>query len=154
MFSGWTQRVAWAIEHGGSIIMNECHGFLKEFSLVEKSRGSGLFGPPIVYHAKKECIHSKGILVLKNNQIPYIYTIFDNSRVVYGNIPQAINHENNWVCRLKRFQPGHHPDSHPSHMTHDGNSHIYKVCLKPPPLPLFRTILRDQIHQNCKGHVI
>jgi hypothetical protein len=31
----------------GSITMNDCYSFLKEFSLVDKIRGSGLFGPPM-----------------------------------------------------------------------------------------------------------
>jgi hypothetical protein len=39
MFSECIQRVTWVIEHGESIIVNYCYSFLKEFSLVEKSRG-------------------------------------------------------------------------------------------------------------------
>jgi hypothetical protein len=47
VFSEWIQRVTSVIEHGTSIIMNDCYSFLKEFSLVEKARGSGLSGPPM-----------------------------------------------------------------------------------------------------------
>jgi hypothetical protein len=43
VFSEWIQRVTWVIERG-HIITNDCYSFLKEFSLVEKDRGLGLFG--------------------------------------------------------------------------------------------------------------
>jgi hypothetical protein len=39
VFAEWIQRVIWVIEHGRSITLNGCCSFLKEFSLVEKSRG-------------------------------------------------------------------------------------------------------------------
>jgi hypothetical protein len=42
VFSEWIQRVIWVIEHRGSITMNDYCSFLKEFSLVEKARRSGL----------------------------------------------------------------------------------------------------------------
>jgi hypothetical protein len=43
LFSQWIQHVTWVIEHGGSITMNDCDSFLKEFSLVEKVRAVRTF---------------------------------------------------------------------------------------------------------------
>jgi hypothetical protein len=43
VFSDWIQRVTWVNGHGGSIVMNNYHSFLKEFSLMEKAKGPGLF---------------------------------------------------------------------------------------------------------------
>jgi hypothetical protein len=48
VFSEWIQRVAWVIGHGGSITMNGCRSFLKEFSLVEKYRGIRSFWTSII----------------------------------------------------------------------------------------------------------
>jgi hypothetical protein len=47
VFSEWIQPVAGVIEHGGRIIMNDCHSFSKEFSLVEKAR---FFWTPYIQH--------------------------------------------------------------------------------------------------------
>jgi hypothetical protein len=47
LLSEWIQRVTWVIEHRAGITINDCYSFLKEFSLVEKARRSGLFGSPI-----------------------------------------------------------------------------------------------------------
>jgi hypothetical protein len=43
VFYEWIQRITWVIEHWGSITMNNCYSFLKEFSLVEKARGVRTF---------------------------------------------------------------------------------------------------------------
>jgi hypothetical protein len=42
-FSEWIQQVTLAFEHGGSITINDCYSFVKDFSLVEKARRVSTF---------------------------------------------------------------------------------------------------------------
>jgi hypothetical protein len=69
VFSKWIQRVTWVIEHGGSITMNDCDSFLKEFSLVEKTKWSELLGPSIFLDEKLglKKIHQKLVSALGPN---------------------------------------------------------------------------------------